>query len=447
MAVSVGTPLEQICDNNGDPLSGGKLYVYDAGTTTPKALFTDPDLVSPAHDAANPIILDSAGRHAMTYFATGTYKVVVKTSADVTLFTRDNIDAGVPIGSGALAIANGGTGATSAGAARTNLGVPSQTEFDDLSADVADITNTLTSLTAIPQGRLTLTTGVPVMTGDVSAGTNVYYTPYIGRQIPIWNGSAFVITTFAETTLPLVANHVASTIYDLFIIDDGGTVRLVTGPAWNTSTAGSGSRGSGAGTTELTRQFGILVNANAMTARYGSSTVSVIAKGGTYVGSIYMDGTNGQVSAHVSAGTSRKYGIWNYYNRVPVILMVSDSTATWTYNSATVRQSRASSSNTGAVFVGVQEEILYVDFKQQLASSNAGSTEGACHIGYNSTTVASGFPAYMRYTANTPDATTKYVAMPGIGVNNINTLESAPVGTPTFNGTTSGHFMTIRYRA
>lgn len=446
MAATVITSFDQICDANGDPVSGAKINVYAATTTTPLSLFSDPGL---SVGTANPIVCDSAGRSnpGMVYLSPVSYKIVVTTSAGGALYTRDNIDPGVPFSSGALAIASGGTGATTAGQARTNLDVPSNATVTAIASDVATLQSSVSALTGIPQGRLTLTTSVPVITGDVSAATNVYYTPYVGSQIPIWNGSAFVLTTFAELTLGLVANHVASTIYDLFVISDSGTVRLVTGPAWNVSTAALGSRGSGAGTTELMRQSGILVNANSMTGRYGATTVTVAAKGGTYVGSMLMDGTNGQVTAHVAAGTSRKYGIWNYYNRVPIILMVSDSTATWTYNSATVRQSRASATNTGAIFVGVQEEVIYVDFKQQLASSNAGSTEGSCQIGYNSTTVASGFPAYIRYTSNTPDATTKLVVQSVIGVNNVNTLESAPVGTPTFNGTTSGHFMTIRYRA
>lgn len=49
----------QFFDNNGDILSGGKIYTYDAGTTTPAVTYT-----SASADAQNsfPITLDSAGR-------------------------------------------------------------------------------------------------------------------------------------------------------------------------------------------------------------------------------------------------------------------------------------------------------------------------------------------------------------------------------------------------
>ena len=49
----------QLFDDNGVPLSGGKLYSYAAGTTTPQATYTT-SVGNVAH--TNPIILDSAGR-------------------------------------------------------------------------------------------------------------------------------------------------------------------------------------------------------------------------------------------------------------------------------------------------------------------------------------------------------------------------------------------------
>lgn len=79
--------FRQELDNNGNPLSGGKIYTYEAGTTTPKATYTD----STGNTAnANPVILDSAGR-ASIWLGDGGYKFVLKTSADVTISTVDNI--------------------------------------------------------------------------------------------------------------------------------------------------------------------------------------------------------------------------------------------------------------------------------------------------------------------------------------------------------------------
>lgn len=72
--------------STGAPLSGGKLYTYSPGTTTPKATYSDK-----AHTTANanPTILDAYGE--ATIYTQGYYKFVLKTSAGTTLWTMDNI--------------------------------------------------------------------------------------------------------------------------------------------------------------------------------------------------------------------------------------------------------------------------------------------------------------------------------------------------------------------
>lgn len=81
----------QFFDNNGVILSGGKIYTYEAGTTTPLATYTS-STGNTAH--TNPIVLDSAGRvpsGGEIWNALQLYKFVLKTSADVTLATYDNV--------------------------------------------------------------------------------------------------------------------------------------------------------------------------------------------------------------------------------------------------------------------------------------------------------------------------------------------------------------------
>lgn len=80
---------QQFFDNNGNPLSGGKLYTYAAGTTTPLATYTDVGLTVAN---TNPVILDSAGRTPSgLYLSAASYKYVLTTSANVTLWTQDNV--------------------------------------------------------------------------------------------------------------------------------------------------------------------------------------------------------------------------------------------------------------------------------------------------------------------------------------------------------------------
>lgn len=79
----------QFFDSNGDPLNGGKLYTYEAGTTTNKTTYQD-DAGASSH--ANPIILDSAGRvTAEVWGTTGAYKLKLDNSSDSNIWTRDDI--------------------------------------------------------------------------------------------------------------------------------------------------------------------------------------------------------------------------------------------------------------------------------------------------------------------------------------------------------------------
>jgi parallel beta-helix repeat protein len=87
----VGGVAAQFLDNNGNPLSGGKLFSYSAGTTTPAATFTSSLGVTPH---TNPIVLDSGGRvpGGETWLTDGViYKFVLQTSTNVLIATYDNI--------------------------------------------------------------------------------------------------------------------------------------------------------------------------------------------------------------------------------------------------------------------------------------------------------------------------------------------------------------------
>lgn len=85
----------QFFDSNGDPLNGGKLFIYLAGSTTKQTTYTDSAGATPG---TNPRVLDSAGRlQAELWVTTGlSYKLVLTTSADSDppvspIWTEDNI--------------------------------------------------------------------------------------------------------------------------------------------------------------------------------------------------------------------------------------------------------------------------------------------------------------------------------------------------------------------
>ena len=94
MAVIYTPHFVQFFYDTGAPLSGGKLYTYAAGTSTPKATYTDASGSTPN---ANPVVLDAAGR--ATVFLTGSYKFTLKTSGDVLVKETDNVTAFTSSGS------------------------------------------------------------------------------------------------------------------------------------------------------------------------------------------------------------------------------------------------------------------------------------------------------------------------------------------------------------
>lgn len=94
MAVIYTPHFVQFFDDTGAPLAGGKLYTYAAGTSTPKATYTDASGSTPN---ANPVVLDAAGR--ATVFLTGSYKFTLKTSGDVLVKETDNVTAFTSSGS------------------------------------------------------------------------------------------------------------------------------------------------------------------------------------------------------------------------------------------------------------------------------------------------------------------------------------------------------------
>lgn len=81
---------QQFFDDNGTPLSGGLIYTYQAGSSTPLATYTDNAGNIPN---ANPIVLDASGRipNEIWLFTGYSYKFVLKNSSDVLIQTLDNI--------------------------------------------------------------------------------------------------------------------------------------------------------------------------------------------------------------------------------------------------------------------------------------------------------------------------------------------------------------------
>jgi microcystin-dependent protein len=89
MATRLLPPGYQQLDANGAPVSGAKLYTYSAGTTTPKATYSDAGLTILN---SNPVEADAAGRFGDIFATTGSYALVMETSAGAPIWDADPVD-------------------------------------------------------------------------------------------------------------------------------------------------------------------------------------------------------------------------------------------------------------------------------------------------------------------------------------------------------------------
>jgi hypothetical protein len=112
----------QFFNNDGLPLNAGKIFTYQAGSTTPLTTYTDSSgLIA----NTNPIILGTDGRPPSTIWLSEGffYKFVLKDSADVTIQTYDNLygiigatpPAATPIPAGGIFLWSGSIGSIPAG--------------------------------------------------------------------------------------------------------------------------------------------------------------------------------------------------------------------------------------------------------------------------------------------------------------------------------------------
>jgi pectate lyase-like protein len=197
---------------------------------------------------------------------------------------------------------------------------------DTLTVTKASIGTILNKTVAgICQGRLTLTSGTPVTTADVTGATSVYFTPYTGNGIGLYDGSSlWTLLTFTEATLAL-GTLTSGLPYDVFAYNNSGTIALEA-LAWSSGTTRA---------TALTLQDGILVKTGATTRRY--------------LGTFYTTSTT------QTEDSFAKRFLWNYYNRVARPMRVVDATNTWQWTTNSYQQANAAATNQLDFVVGVAE--------------------------------------------------------------------------------------------
>jgi len=291
------------------------------------------------------------------------------------------------------------------------------------------------ALAITPQGRATLTSGTPVMGSSVAGASTIYYTPYVGNQVPIYDGTNMVPTTFTELSQALSdttkspSAAVASRNYDLFVWNDGGTIRCTRGPDWaagavaGSNAVGSGARGSGAGSTQLIWVNGLPLNQNAITN-------GPAAQRGTYVGTVRTN-ASGTVDfifgGAASGGLAGVFNVSNPFNQTGVACTVIDTGANYPYTAATTRQARASATYQVSYLVGLAGEPLsasYSDETTVLATAFAVTRIG---VGFDSTTAFNSIFSNQTSTANARSSVgpAPAVIIPTIGAHYVAALEQS----------------------
>lgn len=287
-------------------------------------------------------------------------------------------------------------------------------------------------------GRLTLTTATPVLASDVTSAGTVYYSPYIGDLVSVYSGSEFLTYAFSELSCLLSdatkspAAAVADSLYDLFVWNDVGTLRLSRGPVWTDAT----TRSAG---TALVRTKGVLLN-------NVSITNGPAASRGTYVGTIATNSgaatLNMMFLPNAAAGGSDNFlGVWNAYNRCMMVSVLRDSTDSWSYTTAAFQQANASTANKITFVAGLAESGFVVE-TQQSSSNSSGSIMRTAGIGLDAVNaMASGcLPARGTAPGNEVlQLSARLAKMHAIGRHYVAPLEySVATGTTTWHGDGGG---------
>ncbi len=311
--------------------------------------------------------------------------------------------------------------------ALTEISVPALEDLtywvDDPSGTPAErkcsMTRAFGLLTFINQFRLTTESGVAVSTSDRTAQGTIYWTPYVGSLVSLYDGTRWRLYSSAQISLGLTATSGKN--YDVFVYDNAGTVTLELSAAWSDDVTRVDA---------LTTQDGVKVKSGALTRRW--------------VGTIRASGTN--VTADVGGGVTTQVGakrfVWNAYNQVRRDMKVIDTTDNWAYATNTIRQAGGVAGNKIEYVTG--DAATYIDAAVHgNALLNANSAAAArAGVGLDSTTafygiIQNGYNTGGSNSNNIP-MTGRYSGTPGLGYHYISWNEAGADGTCYMLGSNLG---------
>ena len=350
MASLTPTPKQQIYGSDGNPLVGGKIYTYAAGTTTPLATYTD---AGAGTANTNPIILNSLGQANIWLAPSSSYKFSVFTSVDVLLYTVDNIATPIdylslvtslasppPIGSTAP---NTGAFTTLAATTGTITTVNSTTvNATTVNATTVTATGTVTaetltfegggSLTKVPESAikpitasvaanaLTVTlnpTTLDFRSANLTSGTVVSRVIASAISVTVSSGSTLGTVSAVQSRIVVLALDNAGTVELAVVNIAGGNDLTETGVISTTAEGGAGAADSASvvySTTARTgvayRVVGYIESTQATAGTWATTPSTIQGQGGQALSAMSSFGY-GQTWQNVTA--SRVVGT-TYYN-------------------------------------------------------------------------------------------------------------------------------------
>ena len=224
----VGGAASQFLDNSGNPLTGGLLYTYAAGTTTLENTYTTTAATTPN---SNPIVMDAAGRLESEVWLTGgvAYKFVLKDADGALLGTYDDIYGisdnsangvvwsditGEPTTLAGYGITDG---ITAAAAASTYAPINDAALTGDTTIQDADATSYAAGYLDVPQALKTANYGLLLADRGKSVvmnGTSLTLTIPANASVAFPIGTAIAIINLNATSLTVAITTDTMTLVD-----------------------------------------------------------------------------------------------------------------------------------------------------------------------------------------------------------------------------------------
>lgn len=328
------------------------------------------------------------------------------------------------------------------------------------------------------QGRLTLETATPVSTSDQTAKTTVYFTPYYGNQIALYDSIEYWnIVNFTEKSIKLTDTQNGATTNSSAVITGlTDTSQLCVGMEASGAGIGGGAViasidsatqvtlsavSSASATVAITFKipastpvdiFGyesdnVLKLSMVMWTNATTRATALTTQDGVYVrtgyvsqrylGTVATTATAGQTELSfggaAAGGTAGNILVWNAYNRVDMGATVRDTTDSWTLASDAIQAANNSTGMRVNFVQGLAEDLVEADY----------GCVGVTDSGVGSLSAGVGFDSVSAFTGRASGAfgSTINVALEGrghakvVGLHYVSALEAAGnAGTATFRG-------------